>query len=464
VWSLADSTVNAYSGMGALAWSYTSKFNQDNASEESYSTDALANAYGSTHLNHTTKAEEGFYELATSHFEPHTGRLLWDQRTSGTAATVAVENTTDSRFDRAGNRYLYAQIRPVTYAGVTAPAKLQELTWSFYGADDKLRVMDRRSCVYGGVYGTGTFIIRGLIDGAPETSCLPPEWTDRPTWEEYRYDALGRRVLTRSGQTGWACESRCVNGVTRTVWDGDQILAEIRAPIATAEQDTGRVPPVTLFDHGYGQVLYTHGPSLDHPLKVTRLSYDSVFPSPLWITPHTNWQGSYDSGEVINSDNTGTCHKVSSGCMTTRPPPASTCPVSTPRPRRRIWSPRRSAACPPTAARPLSPGTEAGVPCRRGCARAAAARPAVRPCSAPVCEPGRPTSRPGLEVAALVVGMAGFETLTTCPKSHKPSHSSSSDRGASIERCVVADGLSGPAPTGAEAVPRRVGEGNAGRR
>jgi RHS repeat-associated protein len=163
------------------------------------------------------------------------------------------------------------------------------------------------------VYGTGSFSIRGLIDGAPETSCLPPEWSDRPTWEEYRYDALGRRVLTRSNQTGWACESRCVNGVTRTVWDGDQILAEIRAPMAVAEQDTGRVPVPTLFDHGYGQVLYTHGPSLDHPLKVTRLSYDSVFASPIWITPHANWQGSYDSGDIFNTDNGGTCKKVPSG-------------------------------------------------------------------------------------------------------------------------------------------------------
>jgi hypothetical protein len=99
-----------------------------------------------------------------------------------------------------------------------------------------------------------------------------------------------------------------VDGVARTVWDGDQILAEIRAPITTAEQDTGRVPVGTAFDHGYGQVLYTHGPSLDHPLKVTHLSYDSVFPHPVWITPHNNWQGSYDSGELDNSDGTGSCH------------------------------------------------------------------------------------------------------------------------------------------------------------
>jgi hypothetical protein len=60
-------------------------------------------------------------------------------------------------------------------------------------------------------------------------------------------------------------------------------------------------------------VLYTHGPSLDHPLRVTRLSYDSVFAAPIWVTPQTNWQGSYDSGEIANSDNSPTCKLVPSG-------------------------------------------------------------------------------------------------------------------------------------------------------
>ena len=46
---------------------------------------------------------------------------------------------------------------------------------------------------------------------------------------------------------------------------------------------------------------------------MTRLSYDSIFPAPIWITPHTNWHGSYDSGEIYNSDNSGTCKRVSSG-------------------------------------------------------------------------------------------------------------------------------------------------------
>jgi RHS repeat-associated protein len=101
--------------------------------------------------------------------------------------------------------------------------------------------------------------------------------------------------------------------VTRTVWDGDQILAEIRAPYTVAEQDLGPVPTVTVYRRGYGQVLYTHGPSLDYPIRVTRLSYDSIFPAPIYVTPHTNWQGSYDSGEVYYTDGGGSCKRVPSG-------------------------------------------------------------------------------------------------------------------------------------------------------
>jgi RHS repeat-associated protein len=110
-----------------------------------------------------------------------------------------------------------------------------------------------------------------------------------------------------------------VEAVTRTVWNGDQVLAEIRAPIAAAEQDTGRAPAGTPYEYGYGQVLYTHGPALDRPLRVTRLSYDTIFPAPVWISPHTNWQGQYDSGEIVSSDGRGMCRNVSSGAYDNPP-------------------------------------------------------------------------------------------------------------------------------------------------
>src|SRR6202007_1359466 len=48
--------------------------------------------------------------------------------------------------------------------------------------------------------------------------------------EEYRYDALGRRVWTRNIRGHWcgliAPESYCVSAITRAVWDGNQMLYE----------------------------------------------------------------------------------------------------------------------------------------------------------------------------------------------------------------------------------------------
>ncbi|MDB4951399.1 MAG: hypothetical protein JWM27_4048 [Gemmatimonadetes bacterium] len=156
---------------------------------------------------------------------------------------------------------------------------------SWYGADGRLRVVDRRTCHL-------------FIDGTGGWKCdstRPPPPNERSAFEEYRYDALGRRVLVRSRQE-FACTSRCVRFVRRTVWDGDQVLGEIQAPgqtgtpAATMEKDVGfsvaaassvvpdtaDAPPSSTSHYypGYyhGRVLYTHGPGIDHPLAITAWS------------------------------------------------------------------------------------------------------------------------------------------------------------------------------------------------
>lgn len=56
-------------------------------------------------------------------------------------------------------------------------------------------------------------------------------------YEEYRYDALGRRVLVRSRGTflDEARQSRTGpwSYIERTVWDGDRVVAEMRGDGAT---------------------------------------------------------------------------------------------------------------------------------------------------------------------------------------------------------------------------------------
>jgi RHS repeat-associated protein len=124
--------------------------------------------------------------------------------------------------------------------------------------------------------------------------------TGRPAFEEYRYDALGRRVWVRS-RPEWACAGNCSAAVRRTIWDGDQILYEIRAPGGTGkgalmEKDTGLAVAFPATTYAYGRVMYTHGGGLDQPLSFTRMEFSDRLHAPVTIIPLSTWNGSYDTG------------------------------------------------------------------------------------------------------------------------------------------------------------------------
>lgn len=123
------------------------------------------------------------------------------------------------------------------------------------------------------------------------TSEIDPTQGLRNTFEEYRLDALGRRVWVRarrrcqfevaglpepSGEA-IACSRSFVR---RTVWDGMRELAEIQMP----DTPTSRERDATVHDslpliNGkdpnpyYGRVVYTYGLELDQPLAIFRLGY-----------------------------------------------------------------------------------------------------------------------------------------------------------------------------------------------
>ena len=79
--------------------------------------------------------------------------------------------------------------------------------------------------------------------------------------QEFRYDALGRRVLVRNLHRPY-CDTQerdCTHAIERYIWDGDQILWELRAPGDTSDEleaqyTTGRE---------YGLVAYVHGRGID---------------------------------------------------------------------------------------------------------------------------------------------------------------------------------------------------------
>jgi RHS repeat-associated protein len=177
---------------------------------------------------------------------------------------------------------------------------MQERMQSYYGADDRLRVVDRQRCLTGVMpTNSGT---TGIVSCGPWDETLGQ---DPSAFEEYRYDALGRRVLVRRRlyEVYGNCTTSyhtCSSSIERFVYDGDQILWEIRTPTdltATAgqlESDAGSG------DFG-GRVGYTHGPGIDAPLDLIRIGHDA---GTMTIVPHANWRGIYAKGTFADGSTT----------------------------------------------------------------------------------------------------------------------------------------------------------------
>ena len=158
-------------------------------------------------------------------------------------------------YDAAGNRVF--QTRSGMGAGLDRA--------SFYAADGRLKAADTRTV--------------GDLQA--------PASVETVTFEEYRYDALGRRVRTRT--RNW-CQGSNNDGecsydfVRRTVWNGEQTLGQIRMPDTDARREWDGFPieeqRIGNFDPNphLGQVIYTHGTGIDQPLSVMRMGYGDHVP------------------------------------------------------------------------------------------------------------------------------------------------------------------------------------------
>jgi RHS repeat-associated protein len=194
----------------------------------------------------------------------------------------------------------------------------------FYGADGKLRAVDDRVATASNhLYAGGAYY----------------------TFEEYRYDALGRRVLTRSRRycdmTRTDHRLPClISFLRRTIWDGSSELDEVQMPAGDAgttapavtdavmEQDTGYASLVKVDSGGsvccndpnpfFGRVAYSYGLSLDQPVAVNRYGYlenavttDSAHHfAPYTLSPLWNSNGVVDvavfgDGGAVTCDPTG---------------------------------------------------------------------------------------------------------------------------------------------------------------
>lgn len=225
------------------------------------------------------------FERDTIVHDPATGRVTGMWWHNGDKFVVQPATV----YDEAGNEHLAGRSRTGSACEVFHPCngawksfRTPEVVANYYSADQKLRVSDRET--------------------------LDPK---RPGGlEEYRYDALGRRVLRRyrgdglsqsEGGSVYAYDAPLV----RYVYDGDQILYEIgrRGHDSTFTESRETDIPVSDADTYFGIVQYRLGPSLDKPLSATRIDYPFWVREPRYsntIFLHANWKGQFDNGSHYN--------------------------------------------------------------------------------------------------------------------------------------------------------------------
>ncbi|MGH7719328.1 MAG: RHS repeat-associated core domain-containing protein, partial [Gemmatimonadaceae bacterium] len=288
-----------YTGIGALASSTNSQRTDPhkppgqgiwNSSQEFFTWDALGNRKQSYSASYSFPESNPFDRFGTGGSGPQTG--LYAPSTGRLAKHEGVSDTLI--YDRAGNLTKHTQELEARIAA-----------FSYYSADNKLRMSDSRS-----------------YDVPP--SGLPQQLREHVA--EYRYDALGRRVLARTygyclyQQGGEAVDQGCKHLIRRTVWDGDQELYEMQyrvdstsaaTLVASLEADTVTLAADTGF---YGRVAYVHAGGIDRPLALIRIGYkhfyNNGYPSfgPMAVAMHYGFRnimdwGSFDNGALKRCSN-----------------------------------------------------------------------------------------------------------------------------------------------------------------
>src|SRR6267143_4438151 len=282
---------NWYSGLGYLLRAQNE--GADIINTDDTHPDALGNPFetyrwGSPNVDYNAYA-----------YQSGTGRLLKFYQNNGGAA-----DTLRSLYDPAGNRYWQDNYRPISLGGNS-----QDLTASYYDAAQRLRYSEHL-----------TFGRLHSKDGG--------------AWEEYRYDALGRRVLVRArrdstaGDCGQPPPNNICYPVTRnsyiqrSIWDGNDLLYEIQAPggdletAARLEADTAFIDTLSA---PYGRVAYTNASQIDHPLGIVRIGYSfgisgyPGWPGPVAFTPHWSWRGLGQQGTLMNGQRDNTQCQTSGG-------------------------------------------------------------------------------------------------------------------------------------------------------
>jgi hypothetical protein len=183
------------------------------------------------------------------------------------------------RYDARGNLERYQDVEGPRDSVVTRSASR-----SYYGADGKLMVYQvSRDSIK-------TYISDKYYSGGILYNMSSSSYTELSNWgayEEYGYDALGRRVWKRSRQEAPVCQkaTRCFSSIERTIWDGDQVLWELR--------DTNLSGPASpAVGERTGKIGYVHAGEIDAPLGMIRNGSTIVL--------HRDVRGQYMMATALN--------------------------------------------------------------------------------------------------------------------------------------------------------------------
>jgi RHS repeat-associated protein len=293
--TLVDSSLISYDGMGAVSLRFIAQRPVAGplpATEFSHS-DALGQQDSADYNDGA--AWQAF------RYDRHTGRLIRTNAFGGQAVDSSV-------YDASGNvTQTFRAWVPPEYTGCTYPY-VSETYARWYSFDQHVDSVQKTTTA--------------------DPSCIRSEYFG--SFDHFRYDALGRRVLTRSYGNDSVGSATTSNSIERYTWDGNELLTETHYPGAAGTPDSvlendynpitkhlsceevqphdcGWSPEDTLFMTlpdstpyvgGYGRISYVQGGELDRPMAILRQNYgsDSVLVPEFAVMPHYDWRGHADIG------------------------------------------------------------------------------------------------------------------------------------------------------------------------
>jgi RHS repeat-associated protein len=262
--SPTNTYVNWYTGLGSLAGTEWDNVSGNGTQREQFRLDPLGNVMERRTPDAADDPYEDVHYLTA--LDTATGRVLGISKTRTHPKSYLTYPGDEVKrvYDGYGNMTLATH-----WASPAGGGQQVNVARSYYSADGRLRAVDTRDV---SVSSTGE------VSGSDGS------------WEEYRYDPLGRRIMVRTVRSGLCAGATktardCANTLTWYLWAGDQVLWELRAPGGDEDNLRATTGTGTL----YGRVSYFHAGGIDRPLTITKEGVGTI------IT-HQNWRGELASG------------------------------------------------------------------------------------------------------------------------------------------------------------------------